>query len=173
MSSGDMNGNGGNGARDERIVSLSGQGWTVRAIAAEVGLGRSRVHEIVAAAAVIDDDAEDDDEDLFDAELDDEAVPYDIYEPIPPFRFVGLALAEDRKGEPLCDGDGVLFPPAPRAIDGNGVSVPNIELELWRWCAHADAEGDYAAAEAVRADWAAQLAAAGVSCDERGRWVQD
>lgn len=49
--------------------------------------------------------------------------------------------------------------------------MPNPELDVWRWCAHRRAEGDYDAAEAVEADWAAQLAAAGVSYDdERGRW---
>jgi hypothetical protein len=87
-------------------------------------------------------------------------VPYDSYEPVPPFTFVGLVLAEDRKGNPLRDGNGRAFPPSPRAVDGRGVSVPNPELDIWRWCAHADAEGDFDAAERVRADWAGQLAAA-------------
>src|SRR5262249_27576247 len=36
------------------------------------------------------------------------------------------------------------------------------ELDIWRWCAHADAEGDSAGAERVRDDWARQLAEAGV-----------
>jgi hypothetical protein len=158
-----------NGERDARIVALHERGWTVRAIAAEVGLSPTRVHQVIAAAVIVVDDTEDDDPDVF----DDNAVPYDIYEPIPRFVFVGLAIPEDRRGEPLRNGDGVVFAPAPRAIDGNGVSVSNPELEIYRWCVHAEVDGDSDGAERVRTDWARQLEEAGVSYDdERGRWIQ-
>jgi hypothetical protein len=92
-------------------------------------------HETGLTVTVDDDDGDDDY-----AEAD--AVPYDSYEPVPPFVFVGLTLAEDAKGNPLKDRNGRPFGAGPRAVDGRGVSVPNPELEIYRWRAHADAEGD-------------------------------
>ena len=93
---------------------------------------------------------------------DDDEVVIDTYEPVPRFVFVGLARPEDRRGNPLRDVNGRRFPPAPRAVDGRGVSVASPELDVLRWCMQAEAEGDYEAAERVRADWANQLAKAGV-----------
>jgi hypothetical protein len=154
----------------EHVAQLRADGHSFRAIAAALGASLGAVqrawkrHE-TGLTVTVDDYGDDDDE--------PEAGPFDDYEPVPRFVFVGLATPEDRKGNPLKDGNGHVFPPSPRAIDGRGVSVPNPDLEIWRWCAHADAEGDYEAAERVRADWAGQLAAAGVRCDDRGRWVQD
>jgi hypothetical protein len=166
-------------AHDEAIVrELQGRGLSIRAIAKQAGFSRPKVDRILARIArpfgsedtglriTVDDD------DLDDDYAEPEPGPYDDYEPVPPFRFVGLAVAEDRRGNPLKDGNGRPFGPCPRALDGRGVSVGNVELDMWRWCAHARAEGDFDAAEAVEADWARQLAAAGVSCDESGRWVQ-
>jgi hypothetical protein len=136
------------------VHALDRQGFSIRAIADRLGLSRMKVHRTLTAVPEADG---------YDDEDDDGGV-YDDYEPVPPFTFVGLALAEDGNGRP--------FGPCPRAVDGRGVSVPNPELDMWRWCAHARAEGDDGAAEAVEADWARQLDAAGVSCDDRGRWRQ-
>lgn len=149
------------------VYRLHREGFSIRAIADRLGLSRMKVHRTLTMLTLTVPDWDDDEGD------DPDAGPFDDYEPIPPFRFVGLALAEDRRGNPLRDANGHPFGPAPRAVDGRGVSVPNPELDIWRWCAHADAEGDFDAAERVRADWAGQLAAARVRCDERGRWVQD
>jgi hypothetical protein len=148
---------------DEDVGALHRQGLSIRAIAERLGLSRSAVHRRVSRLAEAEADEYDD-------EGDENAAPYDDYEPVPPFAFVGLAVAEDRRGNPLKDGNGRPFGLAPRAVDGRGVSVPNPELDMWRWCAHARAEGDYEGADAVEADWARQLAAAGVRCDDRGRW---
>jgi hypothetical protein len=168
-------------AHEESLVrELYGQGESIRAIAKRAGFSRPKVDRILGRLGLgprlfgadddaglsirVDDHGDDEDE--------TEAPPYDDYEPVPPFAFVGLAVVEDRRGDPLKDGNGRPFGPAPRAIDGRGVLVGNPELDMWRWCAHARAEGDYDAAEAVEADWARQLAEAGVSCDESGRWRQ-
>jgi len=163
---------------DALVRELYGQGASIRAIAKRTGFSRPKVDRILARLArpfgaddggglsmTVDDDGDDD-------YAEPEALPGDDYEPIAPFTFVGLAVPEDRRGEPLRDGNGRVFPPGPRAVDGRGVSVPNPELEMWRWCAHARAEGDYDEAEAIEADWARQLAEAVVSCDESGRWRQ-
>jgi hypothetical protein len=151
----------------EQVAALRAEGHSFRAIAILLGASLGAVQRALKRRA----DAEAvkygyDDED------DPDALPGDDYEPIAQFVFVGLAVPEDRRGEPLRDGNGRVFGPCPRAVDGRGVSVGNPDLEMWRWCAHARAEGDYEAAEAVEADWARQLAAAGVSCDESGRWRQ-
>jgi hypothetical protein len=152
--------------RDARIRTEYYAGTSAIELGVEYGLSRSQIHRIVAAGPPVNGYSDDD--------LDDEDVfGVDDYEPVPPFVFVGLATPEDHKGNPLGDGNGRVFGPGPRAIDGRGVSVSNPELEIWRWCTHAEAEGDFDAAERVRADWPGQLAAAGVRCDERGRWVQD
>jgi hypothetical protein len=155
----------------ERVVALRAEGHSFRAIAALLGASLGAVQRAVkrhdtGLTIRVDDYGPDDDDDAGEAGL------FDDYEPAAPFRFVGLAVPEDRRGNPLKDGTGRVFPPAPRALDGKGVSVGNPDLEIWRWCADADAEGDYAAAERVRADWAGQLAAAGVWCDDAGRWRQ-
>jgi hypothetical protein len=154
----------------EHVAALRADGHSFRAIAAALGASLGAVQRAVkrhqgGLTVRVDDYGDDDDE-------SDDAAPYDDYEPIAPFVFVGLAAPEDRKGNPLKDGNGRPFGPAPRAMDGRGVSVPNPELDVFRWCAHARAEGDDAGAEACEADWARQLAAAGVWCDESGRWRQ-
>ena len=143
------------------VHRLHRKGFSIRAIADRLGPSRMKVHRTLTLVTVPVDDAEDED-----------GGGYDDYEPVPPFVFVGLALAEDAKGNPLKDGNGRPFGPGPRAIDGRSVSVGNPELELWRWCAHARAEGRDDEAEAVEADWARQLTEAGVWCDESGRWRQ-
>jgi len=167
-------------AHDEAIVrELQGRGLSIRAIAKQAGFSRPKVDRILARLARpsgADDTGMSitvDDDDCGDDYAQPEALPGDDYEPVAPFRFVGLATPEDRHGDPLKDGNGRVFPPSPRAVDGRGVSVSNPELEIWRWCVHTEAEGDPDAAERVRADWAGQLAAARVRCDERGRWVQE
>jgi hypothetical protein len=154
----------------EHVAALRAEGHSFRAIAAALGASLGAVQRAVkrhdtGLRVTVDDYGPDDD--------DTEPGPYDDYEPQAPFLFVGLAVPEDRKGNPLKDGNGRVFPPSPRAIDGRGVSVGNPELDIWRWCAHADAEGDSEGAERVRTDWARQLAEAGVFHDDaRCRWVQ-
>lgn len=149
--------------RDTAIRREYYAGRSAIELGTEYGLSRSQVHRIVAAGPP-DDDLDD----------DDNGGGYDDYEPVPPFVFVGMAAPEDYKGNPLCDGYGRPFPPGPRAVDGRGVSVPNPELDIYRWCAHADAEGDSEGAQRVRDEWARQLAGAGVRYDDdRGRWVQN
>jgi hypothetical protein len=161
-------------AHDEAIVrELRGRGLSIRGIAKQAGFSRPKVDRILARLGMrdtglritVDDDGDDD-------HAEPEALPGDDYEPVAPFRFVGLATPEDRRGEPLCDEHGRPFPLSPRAVDGRGVSVSNPELEIWRWCAHADAEGHHGEAERCEADWARQLADAGVSQDESGGWRQ-
>jgi hypothetical protein len=159
--------------RDELIWQWHCEGRSVRAIAAAVNLSPTQTYRIVTAMAELyegtdelDDDDEDDDE-------DDDFIAGDDYEPVPPFLYVGMARPEDRKGNPLKDLNGRRFPRAPRAVDGRGTAVANPELEVLRWCMHAEAEGDYVGAERVRADWERQLTEAGVRRDDRGRWVQD
>jgi hypothetical protein len=164
-------------AQDEAIVrELQGRGLSIRAIAKQAGFSRPKVDRILARLArpfgadtglsiTVDDGGDDD-------YAEPEAMPGDDYEPVAPFVFVGLAVPEDRHGNPLKDGNGHPFPLGPRAVDGRGVSVSNPELDIWRWCAHADAEGDHEGAERLRTDWDRQLADTGVSCDDRGRWTQ-
>jgi hypothetical protein len=151
----------------EHVAALRAQGHSFRAIVAALGASLGAVQRALKRREA----AEADEYGLDDGD-EPEAAPYDDYEPVPPFVFVGLATPEDRKGNPLKDGNGRPFGAGPRAIDGRSVSVGNPELELWRWCAHARAEGRDDEAEAVEADWAAQLDAAGVWCDESGRWRQ-
>jgi hypothetical protein len=147
------------------VHELHREGFSIRAIADRLGLSRMKVHRTLTAAAEADDYGEDD------ADLD--AGPYDDYEPVAPLRFVGLADPEDYKGDPLKDGHGRPFPPQPRALDANGVSVSNTVLAMYRFCAYLDAAGDFAAAKRLREDWNAQLAAAGVWYDDaQGRWRQ-
>ena len=147
---------------DALVRELYGQGESIRAIAKRTGFSRPKVDRILARLArpfgagtglsiTVDDDGGDDDY------AEPEAMPGDDYEPIAPFVFVGLAVPEDRRGGPLKDGNGRVFPLGPRAVDGRGVSVSNPELDIWRWCAHGDAEGDHEGAERVRADWDRQL----------------
>jgi hypothetical protein len=147
----------------EHVAALRAEGHSFRAIAAALGASLGAVQRAVkrhdtGLTITVDDDPA--------------ASPYDSYEPIAPFTFVGLAQPEDRRGNPLKDGNGRPFPPSPRAMDGRGVSVPNPELEMYRFCAHARAEGRDYDAERCEAHWAAQLDAAGVWCDDRGRWHQ-
>jgi hypothetical protein len=155
----------------EHVAALRADGHSFRAIAAALGASLGAVQRALrrhedGLTVRVDDYGPDDEDEA------DEAGPYDDYEPVAPFTFVGLAVPEDRKGNPLKDGNGRPFGPSPRAIDGRSVSVGNPELELWRWCAHARAEGRDDEAEAVEADWARQLTEAGVWCDESGRWRQ-
>jgi len=156
----------------EHVARLRADGHSFRAIAAALGASLGAVQRALrrhedGLTVRVDDYGPDDDY------AEPEAGAYDDYEPCPPFRFVGLADPEDRKGNPLRDGYGRPFPPSPRAIDGKGVSVGNPELDVFRWCAHARADGHDDEAEAVAADWAAQLDRAGVVYDEeRGRWTQ-
>jgi hypothetical protein len=151
----------------EHVARLRADGHSFRAIAAHLGASLGAVQRAWKRHTEAQADPWGDYDDT-----EAEAGPYDDYEPVPPFVFVGLAVPEDRKGNPLKDGNGRPFGPGPRAVDGRGVSVSNPELDVFRWCAHTDAEGDPEAAERVRADWARQLAAAGVSCDASGRWIQ-
>jgi len=148
----------------EHVAALRAEGHSFRAIAAMLGASLGAVQRALKRHHQRDDDEDDDD--------DGYVGRYDDYEPVPRFVFVGLADPEDYRAKPLKDGAGRPFPPGPRAVDGRGVSVPNPELDIWRWCAHAEAEGDYEAAERVRADWARQLAEAGVWRDDAGRWRQ-
>jgi hypothetical protein len=120
------------------VHRLHRQGFSIRAIADRLGLSRMKVHRTL--TAVPEADGYDDE--------DDEAGPFDDYEPVPPFVFVGLAVAEDASN-PLKDANGRPFGPGPRAVHGRGASVPNPELDIWRWCADADAEGDHEGAERV------------------------
>jgi hypothetical protein len=147
----------------EHVARLRAEGHSFRAIAAHLGASLGAVQRALARHRAADE---------YDDDEDDDGGVFDDYEPVPPFVFVGLAVAEDAKGNPLKDGNGRPFGPGPRAVDGRGVSVGNPELDVFRWCAHARAEGDDAGAEAVEADWARQLGAAGVWCDESGRWRQ-
>jgi hypothetical protein len=147
----------------EQVAALRAEGHSFRAIARLLDASLGAVQRALWRHRADEYDEYDDG--------DEDAGPYDDYEPVAPFRFVGLAVPEDRRGNPLKDGNGRPFGPSPRALDGNGVSVPNPELEIWRWCAHARADGDDDGAERCEADWAAQLAAAGVYEDERGRWI--
>jgi hypothetical protein len=148
----------------EQVAALRAEGHSFRAIARLLDASLGAVQR-----ALWRHRAEADEYDEY-GDGDEDAGPFDDYEPVAPFRFVGLAVPVDRKGDPLKDGNGRPFPPSPRALDGNGVSVPNPDLEIWRWCAHARADGDDDGAERCEADWQRQLADAGVWCDESGRW---
>jgi hypothetical protein len=92
--------------RDELIAELHAQGLSIRAIAKRVGLGRSRVHEIVTALRAADEpDDGDDDEDPWEDEGDEGGLALldaqEGYEPVASFRFVGLATELVRL--PGCD----------------------------------------------------------------------
>jgi hypothetical protein len=110
------------------------------------GASREDVHELAPAGAVDSGDCRGgagafdgpsladgcSQADEYDGDYDDDADagPFDDYEPVPPFVFVGLATPEDPKGEPLKDEHGRPFPPSPRAVDGRGVSgVRGLETE--------------------------------------------
>jgi hypothetical protein len=113
----------GDGASRGDVHELHRQGRSIRAIAEALGLARSTVHRWLTAVPEADE---------YDGDYDDDADagPFDDYEPVPPFVFVGLATPEDPKGEPLKDEHGRPFPPSPRAVDGRGVSgVRGLETE--------------------------------------------
>src|ERR1700752_1456443 len=92
--------------RDEWIARLSAEGWSVRRIAAEVQVSKSRLQQILAALNAADEWAEDDGLALLDAEEPE-------YQAVPPSRFVGIG----ERGEE-------------RFLDGNGESVS--VLDIWR-----------------------------------------
>jgi DNA-binding IclR family transcriptional regulator len=69
------------------VHALHRQGFSIRAIADRLGLSRMKVHRTLTAVA---------ESDGYDDEDDDGGV-YDDYEPVPPFVFVGLAVAEDAR----------------------------------------------------------------------------
>src|SRR6185437_10308554 len=85
------------GDRDEQIAAMHADGWSIRAIAREVGLSRSRVHQIIDAVA---DAAAD-----YDGETDEEietvlalmdATEVDEDELQGPFRYLGTDATGDR-----------------------------------------------------------------------------
>jgi lambda repressor-like predicted transcriptional regulator len=122
----------GNGVRDALVMALHVQGYSIRAISREVGLSRSRVHQIIAASTA---EAE---ERL--AELDAE----DSDELVPPFRFVGMDPPEGGRRA------------VERFVDGNG--IPCNVLGIWR----ADRDPDCPSASlGYLADATRQVEAAG------------
>jgi hypothetical protein len=70
----------------------------------------------------------------------------DPFEPTPPFTFCGtetVLVVVGKGDEPSTQESG-------RWLDANGRSCT--VLDLWRWVTHRDGEGDYDAADRVRAD---------------------
>jgi hypothetical protein len=115
-------------AHEESLVrELWGQGLSIRQIAKQAGFSRPKVDRILAriprpfgaddtGLSITKDD---------DDELDDDygdGGGYDDYEPVPPFRFVGLAVVEDRRGNPLKDSNGRPFGRRPSATSGRGMA---------------------------------------------------
>jgi hypothetical protein len=85
------------GDRDEQIMGMHAEGWSIRAIAREVGLSRSRVHQIIEAnadVAAADYDNETDETDTMLALLD--AAEVDEDELQGPFRYLGTDATGDR-----------------------------------------------------------------------------
>jgi len=140
-----MDGNNGDGMREALIMALHLQGYSVRSIAREVGLSRSRVHQIITAQTAKARDVSEAEERLsmLDAETDDGLVP--------PFRFVGL--------EPPQGGRSAQE----RFVDGNG--KPCNVLGIWR----ADRDPDCpSVALGYLADCNRQVEAAGYERHNRG-----
>jgi hypothetical protein len=108
-----MDGNNGDGGmREGLIMALHLQGYSVRQIGQEVGLSRSRVHQIIAAAHQARDVSEAEDRlSVLDAETDAEGL-------VPPFVFVGM--------DPPQGGRRAVE----RFVEGNG--KPCNMLGIWR-----------------------------------------
>jgi hypothetical protein len=171
-------------------------GLTVRAVAREVGLSPTRVHEIlhepkpegVSVTAYLDRDDEDTDPDPWTDEELPPALEDDVTDVMltPPFTFAGLVEVVDRMPTRK-QRDG----PPLRALqwrDANSCEFGEVELCMWR--AHREAEclpGDFADRETYLAAWDAmtaeveaaqaeawgQVAAAGLVYDDaRRQWVQ-
>lgn len=152
-----------NSGRDERIVSLHERGWTMRAIATEVGISPTRVHQVVTAAAgtglmitIEDDELENDNEE----EDDEDGIGVDSLVPEQmawPFVYVGRDATLDWRGRPARDSDGHRLGRSPRWLDARGHHIGQLdhfryEQYLRRECD--DREG----AQRVRAQREADLA---------------
>jgi hypothetical protein len=154
-------------AHNGLIVSLRAQGHSIRAIARQVGLSRSRVHEIVSGLAVDDDT----DPDPWDDDADPETALslFDTDEehwPTEPFTFVGYERQWFTRGP----GNGGYWAEMERWVDAEGASLADeresAEMALYRYRAHVANElEDPERADALAADWQAQRDA----YDERAR----
>jgi hypothetical protein len=131
---------------DAQIRRLSAAGWPIRRIAREVGLSRSRVHEVLSAPQTGDGDPDPWDEgDEAELALDDDTDdPY-----TEPFTFVGSERTWFTRGQ----GNGGYWADVERIVNGNGRSVSR--LDFWRSNDHDDRER----VDAVAADMAAQIEA--------------
>jgi hypothetical protein len=140
--------------RDEYIGQLRAAGWSAIEIAEEVGLSRSQVHRILAVVgdAARGDLANDDGDDPWTDDVGAVALldAEDDYQPVGPFRFVGLG---ERSEE--------------RFLDGNGRSCSM--LDIWR----SDFDGG-SEDKGYLADAQSQIEAAGYrrvdNGDGRWRW---
>lgn len=150
--------------RDAYIAELRRGGWSAMEIADEVGLSRSQVHRILAAVADEDDDELDELARLTRMDAGDD--PDDPDDPEgnmvdPPLTFVGIDFTDDPRGEE-------------RVMDAAGRHVDALRLYRWRW--HHEGDGHDAEREAVLADLARQIAAAGWRQEHDGSghlvWVQ-
>ena len=133
------------------VLRLRDEGWSIRAIADELGLSKSTVHRIILAVA------EDDDGDALDDDLDERERALDAAddgEAVPPFQFVGreLVILE----WPGCDPE-----PAweDRFVDATGRSVST--LDIYRARMGLEEAGQYAESAAISADLARQIERAG------------
>ena len=113
-------------ARNGPIASLRAQGHSIRAIARQVGLSRSRVHEIVSGLAADDDT----DPDPWDDDTDEEHLPTE------PFTFVGYERQWFTRGP----GNGGYWAEMERWVDAEGASLADeresAEMALYRYRAH-------------------------------------
>jgi hypothetical protein len=75
--------------RDERIRALQRDGYSIRAMARELGLSRSRVQQILADPTADYDDADDADGRQY------ALLGVEDFEPQPPFRFIGMDEPDD------------------------------------------------------------------------------
>jgi hypothetical protein len=135
--------------RDAFIIQLHRQGRSVRSIANEVELSRSRVHQVIAAYHASGGGPDDDDDSVEDllTLLDAAAAEREL---TPPFTFVGMQaelVALDRHEEP----HPTLME---RFLDAAGRSCSM--ADLYRWCFRDGSEGDDTLEDADR-----QIAAAG------------
>jgi hypothetical protein len=127
---------------DDDVHRLRCEGFSIRAIADQLGLSRMKVHRTLTAQA---------------DELDDYDEPAALFEPEPelaePFTFCGVetVLITERHNDPRAAFE-------ERWLDGSGRSCS--VLDIWRYCTHrAGDHADYETGERVRADMDRQRAA--------------
>jgi hypothetical protein len=141
------------------VHRLRGEGWSIRGIAAALGLSRMKVHRLLTEDTYPEDDTNTD-ADPWDDDDDEALSLYDEAEdrwPVEPFTYVGTERQYFERGK----GMGGYWADCERWVDGDGHSIggehESAEMALFRYRGHVANElGEYERADALQADWQRQ-----------------